>query len=1842
MAVNQVYFVNNSTDTAVAFDFSGDAQSSDDISLGTGAWQGAVASDNRIYFINETTDTAVAFDFDGNRQSGDDISLGTGNWRGGAASDSRIYFINETTDTAVAFDFSGDAQSSDDISLGTGAWTGGFTVGNRIYFIDTTTGSQRAVAYDFDGNRQSGDDITIGQRADGGVVSDSRIYFVNDATDMAVAYDFDGDAQSTDNISLGTGAWRGGTSTLQSDATLTISTTDTDIRAGETFDVDIDSDIDITDFVASDITVTGGTRGALTGLGMSWTLSVTAGSAGTLTVSIAEDAVSPGNAAASEDFTVNALPTVTITSDDSDIIENEAFTVTFQWSESVSGFATGDVTVTGATKGTFSATDGDTYTLGLTAASGAGDIVVTVAEDAVTLGNAETDETFTRSTPAPVLAFDVPSDDVGNTFTVTLTSTQPLTGVAIGDFILRRADAVFTTLDSSNTTLTAVSGTNNYDLEITLTGTLDHDFQIRLRPNRVQSGESDYPASALNSAFFHVDTNVDADRTLTLSTTDTDIRAGEVFDVAIVFSAAVTGFVASDITVTGGTRGALTGSGTSYTLSVTAGSAGTLNVAIAEDAVSPGNTAASQDFTVSALPTVAITSSDADIRVGEEFTVTFQWSESVSGFATGDVTVSGASKGTFTSVDGDTYTLGLTADSSAGDIDVTVAADAVTLGNAETEETFTNSALPTVAITASTDPVENGEDTTITFQWSEDVSGFVTGDVTLSTGTKGTFTAVDADTYTLVVTAPSSGTGEIDITVAANAVTLGNAETELTIDYQPAAVTPTLGWEVPSETVGNTFSATLTSNVALDAAPGVGDLRLRDDDNSDPVIQLNSTNTTITAIAGTNNYLIELELTGTYDDDYTIRINGNTVQYNGVNVLTAQLASAVFSIDSSIVAGITAAITTDDTDIRAGESVDIDFEFSASVTGFTAPDITVSGGTKGTLTGSGTDYTLSVTAGSAGTLTVSIAADIVTEGNVAASEDFTVNALPTATVAFNPTSVRYGRTTTATITWSESVSGFVVGDLSVDVGSLSDFSGSGTTYTVDITAPTTGSGNITLTIAGDAVTVGNAEADYTVAYSALPTVTVVFDPTTFRNGQTSEATITWSESVTGFTLADLSVDVGSVSNFSGSGTTYTADITAPSSGSGDVTLTIATDAVSVGNAEATATIAYTEAPTVIITADDSDIRVNEEFTVTFEWSETVTGFATGDVTVTGATKGTFSATDGDTYTLDLTADASAGDIVVTVATDAVSEGNAEADETFTRSALPTATVSFSQASLELNATATATITWSEAVSGFALADLSVDVGSLANFTTTNATVYTVEVTSPSTGSGNITLTIAADAVTLGNAEADYTIAYAADPDAITIEAIDEIFITVGTKNYSLEIDVTGDPTDFDVGGNWQGFYYDWDGDNNRLYIKSDSVDRLVTDAEWTLNLSKTGYSANQTIIYNVVASAPVIDDPGDIVFWRGVDNNQFIQIDNSPSEVQIDGDLVGLTHTPGTDADGNSGVIISGQIDEDANFNNTDLGFTLETSNDSGDDSLDADFDILDKPNLFVGAFRLSAEAATPSSPYALFRASEAQSHNSEFKTFEHPLESVVAKQVKSIFRVSASSDLPTARDGQLCVLVKDYSANALNTLDFYDTDAQRRIPLTLAYQAVFPATISDPVGVANYRLFNLNENSTQLLVLDRTDRRMYGISVGSDGGEASIERTSAQLNGSDPVDIWFDIEASGSQSLAYLLDKGNSRIYIYDGGIGTNGILRNNGSSARATINLPSEITSPAGITCDADWIYITDDNNENDAGTLHQGGCSVYRIARDTPSGTTATVSRKWTIHDDYDICAGIWIDA
>ena len=68
----------------------------------------------------------------------------------------------------------------------------------------------------------------------------------------------------------------------------------------------------------------------------------------------------------------------------------------------------------------------------------------------------------------------------------------------------------------------------------------------------------------------------------------------------------------------------------------------------------------------------------------------------------------------------------------------------------------------------------------------------------------------------------------------------------------------------------------------------------RIEDNSEGRIDLTTANTTLTEVSGTNNWQLDITLTGTLDADYTMRLRGSTVQYDGDNYPPAFLVVRCF------------------------------------------------------------------------------------------------------------------------------------------------------------------------------------------------------------------------------------------------------------------------------------------------------------------------------------------------------------------------------------------------------------------------------------------------------------------------------------------------------------------------------------------------------------------------------------------------------------------------------------------------------------------------------------------------------------------------------------------------------------------------------------------------------------------------------------------------------------------------------------------------------------------------------------------------------------------------------------
>ncbi|WP_287107324.1 Ig-like domain-containing protein, partial [Microcystis sp. M_OC_Ca_00000000_S217Cul] len=148
----------------------------------------------------------------------------------------------------------------------------------------------------------------------------------------------------------------------------------------------------------------------------------------------------------------------------------------------------------------------------------------------------------------------------------------------------------------------------------------------------------------------------------------------------------------------------------------------------------------------------------------------FEFSEDVTGFADGDVSVSGGTLSDFTQVDGNSYTAIFTADDGVETIcSVSVAADSYSdlvgnNGGAGTDTVTIDTLNPTVGITFDNSPLTGQNfSTTVTFQFSEAVS-FTASNVTLANGVLSNFTG-SGSSYTATFTATDfqSPTGTVAV-----------------------------------------------------------------------------------------------------------------------------------------------------------------------------------------------------------------------------------------------------------------------------------------------------------------------------------------------------------------------------------------------------------------------------------------------------------------------------------------------------------------------------------------------------------------------------------------------------------------------------------------------------------------------------------------------------------------------------------------------------------------------------------------------------------------------------------------------------------------------------------------------------------------------------------------------------------------------------------------------------------------------------------------------------------------------------------------------------------------------
>ncbi len=209
---------------------------------------------------------------------------------------------------------------------------------------------------------------------------------------------------------------------------------------------------------------------------------------------------------------------------------------------------------------------------------------------------------------------------------------------------------------------------------------------------------------------------------------------------------------------------------------------------------------------------------------------------------------------------------------------------------------------------------------------------------------------------------------------------------------------------------------------------------------------------------------------------------------------------------------------------------------------------------------------------------------------VASTPDTTAPTLNISSSASSPTT---SSPIPLTITFDEQVTGFDSSDLNITNGSVSNFSGDGTVWTMDITPADTGTVDVNVAANSADDLAGNAnEASnlFTIEYvfapdTTAPTVSISSSETSPTASSLIPLTVTFDEAVTGFDQSDLILSNGTVNNFvaSGNDMVWTMDLIPTIDGAVDVSIAAGSAADLAGNASEASnlfSITYASTPAV--------------------------------------------------------------------------------------------------------------------------------------------------------------------------------------------------------------------------------------------------------------------------------------------------------------------------------------------------------------------------------------------------------------------------------------------------------------------------------------------------------------------------------------------------------------------------------------------------------------------------------------------------------------------------------------
>lgn len=654
-------------------------------------------------------------------------------------------------------------------------------------------------------------------------------------------------------------------------------------------------------------------------------------------------------------------------------------------------------------------------------------------------------------------------------------------------------------------------------------------------------------------------------------------------------------------------------------------------------------------------PSAQITLSKSTLAINQKAKVSVKFSEAVTGFSINDLSSEHGTLSNLSTKNNITWTATFTPNINikTNSAVISLADEMVldtsgNLGIGHTSRSFSidtrDITAPTALVTLDKMSLSSGQKTKVTVKFSEAVTGFSVNDLSSKYGTFSDLTTKNNLTWTTIFT-PNVNTNTHTATVylaeslvvdAAGNLNIASSSHSFSIDTRDA-IAPTAQIMLNVSSV----NAEETAKVNIQFSEVVSGFTLNDLSCDYGTLSNLKTSNNINWTADFTPYSNVSTKTAviTLADASLADIAGN---------LNSATFSQSFSIDTKDKLPPNAQISLDKSDLTVDQTAKVSIQFNEEVLGFTVSDLSSDYGTLSDLsTTNSINWTAIFTPNknmSTYSAFISLADNVVVDvagnGNLERlSGSFGVHTkdiqAPSAQISIDKNKLTNNQTAKVNIVFSEAITGFKNGDLSSSYGTLSDLlTEDNATWTAIFTPSKNIKTNGAVISLAEGVVKDNSGNGNLEGISSsfkidtrdttAPTAQLNIDKGFIGVDQTAKVTIKFSESVSGFTISDLSSKEGSLSSLSTKDNiTWTAIFTPKDNlNTNHATISLAnsalTDTAGNSNSEVSSysfaiDTRDTIGPMAGISIDKFEVGIGQTAKVNIKFNEAVTGFTVNDL-----------------------------------------------------------------------------------------------------------------------------------------------------------------------------------------------------------------------------------------------------------------------------------------------------------------------------------------------------------------------------------------------------------------------------------------------------------------------------------------------------------------------------------------------------------------------------------------------------------------------------------------------------